>query len=137
MLRSSVARIVPSSIGISYCFPVRLSVTVRVSPAVLASAPFSSRVSVVMALLVAQLPGDAPEPGLYYPIESGGKRSAVGESGAAAWEMQGARGAALLRERARVDRHRDCHDDEHETDGHHAAGPAVAVGELWPRQSDR
>src|SRR3954452_10751982 len=52
ILRSSVARIVLSSIGISYCLPVRLSVTVRVSPDVPASAPaLSCLVSVVMALL--------------------------------------------------------------------------------------
>src|SRR5437588_5410023 len=51
MLRSSVARIVSSSIGISYCFPVRLSVMVRLSFAVGAPAPSCCCVCVVMALL--------------------------------------------------------------------------------------
>src|SRR3984957_13138272 len=41
ILRNSVARMVPSSIGISYCLPVRLSVTVRVSPDVATPLPFA------------------------------------------------------------------------------------------------
>src|ERR1700759_261281 len=52
MLRSSVARIVLSSIGISYCLPVRLSVTVRVSADVATPPPsVEFWVSVVIALL--------------------------------------------------------------------------------------
>ena len=52
MLRSSVARIVPSSIGTSYCLPVRLSVTVNVSVgmAVAVASACGFSLTVVMAL---------------------------------------------------------------------------------------
>src|SRR6476619_4706297 len=55
ILRSSVALMVPSSIGTSYCFPVRLSVTVRVSLDSPTSAPFCCCVSVVMRYLSGKL----------------------------------------------------------------------------------
>src|SRR5665213_1884555 len=76
MLRSSVARIVSSVIGISYVLPVRLSVTVRVSLDVATSPSFPDcRVSVVIALLSHDCRGLQPAPGssgrpshpLYYP----------------------------------------------------------------------
>src|SRR3954451_17697627 len=51
MLRSAVARIVPSSIGTSYVLPVRLSVIVRESAAVATPPPLSGCSSVPIALL--------------------------------------------------------------------------------------
>src|ERR1700677_589645 len=57
MLRSSVARIVSSWIGISYVRPVRLSVTVSESVAVATSPPLEVFVSVVTLLQSRWIPG--------------------------------------------------------------------------------
>src|SRR6202012_2757353 len=74
MLRSSVARIVSSSIGISYCRPVRLSVTVSVLLPGATPPPFEVCVSVLISLLSKKRGEGRPVGGddpslwpLYYP----------------------------------------------------------------------
>ena len=65
MLRSSVARIVSSVIGISYVRPVRLSVTVSESVALATSPPLEVFVSVVTLL--------------QFTMDTGGSGRPVGE----------------------------------------------------------
>src|SRR6202453_1727691 len=109
MLRSSVARIVSSWIGISYVRPVRLSVTVSESVAVATSPPLEVFVSVVTLLQSRWIPGAVAARSerttsrrLYYPssrrvslglgrraIPAGGGRSlalvVAAKAGASVW----------------------------------------------------
>src|SRR5579875_297862 len=68
ILRSSVARIVSSSIGISYCLPVRLSVMVSVLLPVATPTPFEVCFSVLISLL-SKAGGGRPV-GVYDPSHS-------------------------------------------------------------------
>src|SRR5579875_1865853 len=107
ILRSSVARIVSSSIGISYCLPVRLSVTVSVLDPVATPPPSEVCVSVVI-LLLSKAGGKAARSGvddpsqwpLYYAKARHGRHlRARGARAGARGSAAGPRGAVPARRR--------------------------------------
>src|SRR5947209_19776047 len=109
ILRSSVARIVSSSIGISYCLPVRLSVIVTDSLPVATPLPSCCWVSVLMRFLSRGCRADRVLTLL--PARGRRKRLLAGD-----------------------DRHRDGDGDEQRADRHDTPLAARAVREFGPGQ---
>src|SRR5438270_10781713 len=121
MSRSSVARIVPSSIGISYCCPVRLSVIVSDSLPVATPAPSCfPLVSVVIALLLRGCRGGLART---RPSRATTTQSNTRSECAGSGRRAGARSVLL----AGHDRHRHGDGHQHEADQHDSALPAVVV----------